>query len=81
MLNKTTGTMTARRLNFIIGSSCQQILDRKSKLSLLGSRQRTMSADSRGRYGLRAKDELGVTPTGPGTFALSDFSNAMGPPG
>jgi lysylphosphatidylglycerol synthetase-like protein (DUF2156 family) len=36
-----------------------------------------MSADSRGRYGLRAKDELGVTPTGPGTFALSDFSNAM----
>lgn len=36
-----------------------------------------MSADSRGRYGLRASDELGITPTGPGTFALSDFSNAM----
>ncbi|WP_170157535.1 phosphatidylglycerol lysyltransferase domain-containing protein [Roseimicrobium gellanilyticum] len=33
-----------------------------------------MSADSRGRYGLRASDELGITPTGQGTFGLSDFS-------
>ncbi|CAN5915338.1 hypothetical protein BH11VER1_BH11VER1_17940 [soil metagenome] len=35
------------------------------------------SADSRGRYGLRAKDELGVTPTGPGTFSLTEFTAAM----
>lgn len=36
-----------------------------------------MSADSRGRYGLRASDELGVTPTGAGTFSLSDFTKNM----
>ncbi len=36
-----------------------------------------MSADSRGRYGLRTSDELGITPTGPGTFALSEFSKGM----
>lgn len=36
-----------------------------------------MGADSRGRYGLRESDELGVTPQGPGTFGLSDFSAAM----
>lgn len=35
------------------------------------------SADSRGRYGLRGKDELGVTPEGPGTFSLTEFSPAM----
>lgn len=35
------------------------------------------SADSRGRYGLREKDELGVTPQGPGTFSLTEFSPAM----
>ncbi|HEY1085054.1 MAG TPA: phosphatidylglycerol lysyltransferase domain-containing protein [Prosthecobacter sp.] len=35
------------------------------------------SADSRGRYGLRDKDELGITPEGPGTFALSEFSAAV----
>ncbi|QIF04623.1 phosphatidylglycerol lysyltransferase domain-containing protein [Roseimicrobium sp. ORNL1] len=36
-----------------------------------------MSADSRGRYGLRATDELGITPTGQGTFSLSDFSKGV----
>lgn len=36
-----------------------------------------MSADSRGRYGLRESDELGVTPTGPGTFSLSDFTQGI----
>ncbi|WP_009963762.1 phosphatidylglycerol lysyltransferase domain-containing protein [Verrucomicrobium spinosum] len=36
-----------------------------------------LSADSRGRFGLRASDELGVTPTGPGTFSLGDFTPAM----
>ncbi|WP_166647022.1 phosphatidylglycerol lysyltransferase domain-containing protein [Prosthecobacter fusiformis] len=35
------------------------------------------SADSRGRYGLREKDELGITPQGPGTFGLSEFNAAM----
>ncbi len=35
------------------------------------------SADSRGRYGLRDKDELGITPQGPGTFSLTEFSAAM----
>lgn len=35
------------------------------------------SADSRGRYGLRDKDELGITPEGPGTFALAEFSPMM----
>lgn len=36
-----------------------------------------MAADSRGRYGLRPSDELGVTPTGKGTFALSEFTKQM----
>lgn len=36
-----------------------------------------LSADSRGRYGLRESDELGLTPDGPGTFGLSDFSGAV----
>ncbi len=36
-----------------------------------------LSADSRGRYGLRPSDELGITPEGPGTFALTEFSNQM----
>ncbi|SKA76912.1 Lysylphosphatidylglycerol synthetase, C-terminal domain, DUF2156 family [Prosthecobacter debontii] len=35
------------------------------------------SADSRGRYGLREKDELGITPEGPGTFGLAEFSAFM----
>ncbi|HEY8961438.1 MAG TPA: phosphatidylglycerol lysyltransferase domain-containing protein [Luteolibacter sp.] len=36
-----------------------------------------LSADSRGRYGLRASDELGVTPEGAGTFSLSQFNPAL----
>ncbi|MGC4013778.1 MAG: phosphatidylglycerol lysyltransferase domain-containing protein [Luteolibacter sp.] len=37
-----------------------------------------LSADSRGRYGLRESDELGLkSPEGPGTFGLSDFTNAV----
>ncbi len=36
-----------------------------------------LAADSRGRYGLRPSDELGITPTGEGTYALSEFSNQM----
>ncbi len=36
-----------------------------------------MSTDHRGRYGLREGDELGITPVGPGTFALTHFSAAM----
>jgi lysylphosphatidylglycerol synthetase-like protein (DUF2156 family) len=36
-----------------------------------------LSADSRGRYGLRPSDELGFTPEGPGSFALSEFSSQM----
>ncbi|MEZ0273382.1 MAG: phosphatidylglycerol lysyltransferase domain-containing protein, partial [Roseimicrobium sp.] len=36
-----------------------------------------MSADSRGRYGLRASDEIGISPKGAGTFSLSDFSKGM----
>lgn len=36
-----------------------------------------MSADQRGRYGLRSSDEIGITPEGPGTFGLSDFTNAV----
>lgn len=32
-----------------------------------------VSPCSRGRYGLRVSDRLEVLPTGPGTFALSDF--------
>jgi len=34
---------------------------------------------SRGRYGLRSADKMDVLPTGPGTFGVADFSNAMGP--
>lgn len=34
-------------------------------------------ADSRGRYGLRDSDLVGKTPTGPGTFALTEFSKAV----
>ncbi|WP_404422471.1 phosphatidylglycerol lysyltransferase domain-containing protein [Nibricoccus sp. IMCC34717] len=36
-----------------------------------------LSADSRGRYGLRPSDEIGITPTGPGTWPLSQFSADM----
>lgn len=36
-----------------------------------------MAADSRGRYGLRPSDELGITPTGQGTYALSEFTRQM----
>lgn len=36
-----------------------------------------LSADSRGRYGLRPSDERGVTPTGPGTFSLGQFTKDM----
>ncbi|MBX7206817.1 MAG: phosphatidylglycerol lysyltransferase domain-containing protein [Verrucomicrobiaceae bacterium] len=36
-----------------------------------------MAADSRGRYGLKPSDELGITPTGTGTFALGEFSRQM----
>lgn len=32
------------------------------------------SADSRGRFGLRPSDELGITPKGPGTWALGEFN-------
>lgn len=31
------------------------------------------SADARGRYGLRGSDQVGLSPTGPGTFSLRDF--------
>jgi phosphatidylglycerol lysyltransferase len=33
---------------------------------------------SRGRYGLRAKDEMNVLPTGEGTFGMDDFAGTMG---
>jgi lysylphosphatidylglycerol synthetase-like protein (DUF2156 family)/pimeloyl-ACP methyl ester carboxylesterase len=33
-----------------------------------------MSLDSRGRYGVRASDLIGITPTGPGTFDLNEFN-------
>ncbi len=36
-----------------------------------------LSADSRGRFGLRNGDMIGVTPTGPGTFGVSDYSQAV----
>lgn len=36
-----------------------------------------MSLDSRGRYGVRAPDIVGITPTGPGTFDLNEFNPAM----
>ncbi|MCC7300698.1 MAG: DUF2156 domain-containing protein [Verrucomicrobia bacterium] len=34
-----------------------------------------MSLDSRGRYGIRAPDLVGITPTGPGTFDLNEFNH------
>jgi lysylphosphatidylglycerol synthetase-like protein (DUF2156 family) len=36
-----------------------------------------MSLDSRGRYGIRTPDTVGITPTGPGTFDLREFNHAM----
>ena len=33
-----------------------------------------MSLDSRGRYGVRPPDLVGITPTGPGTFDLNEFN-------
>jgi lysylphosphatidylglycerol synthetase-like protein (DUF2156 family) len=36
-----------------------------------------MSLDSRGRYGIRAPDLVGITPTGPGTFDLNEFNQAL----
>lgn len=36
-----------------------------------------MSLDSRGRYGIRAPDMVGITPTGPGTFDLHEFNPAI----
>jgi len=35
------------------------------------------SCGSRGRYGLELKDELGIAPTGDGTFGVADFSGAL----
>lgn len=35
------------------------------------------SCGSRGRYGLRLKDEVGIAPTGEGTFGLNEFSDAV----
>lgn len=32
---------------------------------------------SRGRYGLRISDEADILPTGPGTFAMTDFASGM----
>jgi phosphatidylglycerol lysyltransferase len=36
-----------------------------------------LSMDSRGRYGLRLTDEINIAPTGPGTFGVSDFTEAV----
>lgn len=36
-----------------------------------------MSLDSRGRYGVRASDLVGITPSGPGTFDLHEFNPDM----
>jgi len=36
-----------------------------------------MSLDSRGRYGVRAPDLVGITPTGPGTFGLNEFNTDL----
>jgi len=37
-----------------------------------------MSADARGRYGLRDSDEVGLqSPEGPGTFGLEEFNNRI----
>lgn len=35
------------------------------------------AAGERGRYGLRTSDTLDVVPTGPNTFAITDFSRAL----
>ncbi|HVJ45678.1 MAG TPA: AcvB/VirJ family lysyl-phosphatidylglycerol hydrolase, partial [Luteolibacter sp.] len=35
------------------------------------------SCGSRGRYGLRLKDELGIAPTGEGTFGLNEFNGSL----
>ena len=35
------------------------------------------SCGSRGRYGLRLKDELGIAPTGEGTFGLGEFNDNL----
>lgn len=35
------------------------------------------SCGSRGRYGLELKDELGIAPTGDGTFGLNDFNDEI----
>ena len=37
-----------------------------------------ISPGSRGRYGLHSADRLDIPPTGPGTFALEDFSRGLG---
>jgi hypothetical protein len=37
-----------------------------------------LSPGQRGRYGLRTSDKLDIPPTGPGTFALQDFSKSLG---
>jgi hypothetical protein len=36
------------------------------------------SPGKRSRYGIHLSDQLDITPTGPGTFALSDFGNSLG---
>lgn len=36
-----------------------------------------LSTGSRGRYGLRVKDELGISPAGEGTFGVADFNDAL----
>lgn len=36
-----------------------------------------MGLDSRGRYGVRAPDMIGITPTGPGTFDLNEFNQDL----
>jgi len=36
-----------------------------------------LSLDSRGRYGVRTPDLVGITPTGPGTFDLHEFAPAV----
>jgi len=37
-----------------------------------------MAPGSRGRYGQRLTDDLNLSPTGPGTFALKDFAHSLG---
>ena len=36
-----------------------------------------MSMDSRGRYGLRFLDTIGVSPQGDNTFGVADFTSAV----